>query len=355
MADAGPRRISRRSALAALGAAGCSARGQILLRGAGATIPSAQYEVWFAAFSAAVPRVTVDYAPLGSGAGLRQLRAEEVDFGASDVGIPPEARATFAGPMLVLPIAMSAVCIAFNLPELEGQLRLRREVVARMFLGDIRSWDDAAIAEDNPGVVLPRRPVTPVGRADGGGSTAIFSRGLAAASAAWRSAVGVGLAVTEPHAVNARGSDGVAALLSRLPGAVGYVEVARAVQASLRVALVDDEAGAFLGPTQEAVLLAGEDLSRAGDLFALPRAGFPFASPTFLVVPEEVPDVARGAALARLLHWLLDEGQASLRGHTTTPGAPANTLAPLPDVVLDQARADVRRMRSGRTNLLSID
>ena len=348
MAEEEGRRVSRRDALALLFAAGCSGGERIPLRGAGATIPSAQYGVWFAAFTAAVPRVSVHYAPLGSGAGLRQLRAGQIDFAASDVGIPPEAREGFDVPMLVVPIAMTAICIAFHLPEVREPLRLRREVVARMFLGQIRSWDDPAIARDNPEVALPRRSVTPVGRADGGGSTAIFSRGLAAASRAWADSVGVGLSVTEPRAVNARGSNGVADLLARLPGAVGYVEVARAVHASLQVALVDDEQGTFSLPTQRAVRRAGEDLVGAGDLLALPRVGFPFASPTFLVV-------ARGWAVARLLYGLLDAGQATLRGAPQDPGALANTLAPLPDSALEQARASLRRLRSGQTDLLSID
>lgn len=350
------RRVGRRQALAAFAAAACSSRTDIHLRGAGATIPSAQYRRWFAAFSAAVPRVTIEYAAVGSGAGLQLLRHERVDFGASDVDIQAVDRVAFERSMLAVPVAMSALCLACNLPELgTAVLRLRRETVARMYLGEVDRWDDPAIAADNPGAALPARSITPVGRADGGGSTAIFSRGLAASTPRWSERAGVGLSVTHPRSVNARGSDGVIDVLTRLPGAIGYVEVARAVSASLRIAMIDDAHGRFVAPTTEAVREAALGLEAAGDLSAFPATGYPLASPTFVVLPRELEDVGRGAALARLLYWILLDGQTSLAERAGGPGEMSTSLAPLPPEAAASARDAVRGLRSGATPLLAID
>jgi phosphate transport system substrate-binding protein len=347
--------IHRRLFLGGLLGAACSGRDPIRLRGAGATMPSRQYRSWFAAYTAAVPRVSVDYAAVGSGAGVRQLRSGAIDFGASDVGVPLDERAGFPGEILVVPVAMSALSVAYNLRGVGPALRLRRETIARIYLGEIRSWDDREIAADNPGAGLPHAPITPIGRADGGGSTAIFTRALAARSAVWRDRVGAGLAVTHPHSVNARGTDGIADLLLRIPGSIGYVEVARASHASLPVASLDDAQGRFLLPTAEAVGAAADDLAAGDDWSASPSAGYPLASATFLIVPESIEDVAKGSAMARMLHWVLTQGQLSLANVPADGAALVGTLAPLPPSALARARALVRRLHSGSVALLSID
>ncbi len=347
--------MGRRLFLSGLGAAACSDPHHIRLRGAGATMPSRQYMSWFAAFAAAVPRVSVDYAAVGSGAGIRQLRSGAIDFGASDVGVPLAERAGFRGDILVVPVAMSALSVAYNLGGAVPGLRLRRETVARIYLGEILTWDDAGIAGDNPGVRLPRDPITPIGRADGGGSTAIFTRALSARSEAWRQNAGAGLAVTHPRSVNARGTDGVADLLLRIPGSMGYVEVARAAGGPLAVASLDDDEGRFLLPTIETVGAAADDLAAGDDWSAAPAVGYPLASATFLIVPEAFADVAKGSAMARMLHWVLTQGQLSLAGEPARGTALLGSLAPLPPSALSRSRALIRRLHSGNVALLSID
>lgn len=353
-------RRTRRDVLAAVLAAssaalaGCEGREIIRLRGAGATLPSNQFAAWFAAFARDVPRARVDYAPIGSGAGIRQLAARRIDFGASDVDLDEEERASIGDDVLVVPVAASALAIVFHLPEhAGGPLRLSRETIARIYLGEITRWDDPAIVRDNPGAALPPRPITPVGRADGGGSTAVLTKALASKLPRWREAVGVGRAAAHPRSINARGSDGVAGAVRDLPGAIGYVEVARALAVSLPVASLDADSGSFVAPTVRAVREATPALfGCGGDASA---GGYPLASPTYLVVPADLADVARGAALARLLYWVLGDGQRSLASAAPGDEALASALLPLSSCAAEAARTTILRLRSGDVPLLSID
>jgi len=338
--------VSRRAALFALGAlaTGCARPGEILLRGAGATLPTHLYESWVAAYGSLRPRLRIDYLSIGSGGGLRQLADHTVDFGASDVEPDDVERAAIADEVLVLPVATSALAVAVCLPEGAGAptLVLDFASLARIFTGEISRWDDPAIARLNPRRQLPKRDLVPIARSDGGGSTAIFTRRLAARSPELARSVGVGRSVTFPTAVGARGSDGVAATVAATPGSIGYVEVTHAVRAGLEIVALAEGDGEATLPTVEAVgraITSGE--------------GYPLASHTYLVALTRPRDAITGAALAHFVRWVLGPGQALL-----APGEPtaiASGFLPLPAASAARGRAAVAAMTFDGRPLLVID
>ena len=317
----------------------------IELFGSGATLPAQQYAAWLAAYAVEAPQVRIAYLPIGSGGGIRQLAHGTVDFGASDVEIDPSERTLLAREVISLPTAIIAVGVCYNLGGVEG-LRLSRRVCAAIYVGEITSWRDAAILAENPGINLPNLPIAPVFRADGGGSTALFTSRLASESSALRERVGVGRGARFSVGIGARGSDGVVDLVANIPGAVGYVEVVHALRAGLPVAALDDGHGGFVAPTRAAVLVAcqaREPIER----------GYPLSSPTYLVVPKKWSDPAKGAAMARFSYWVVTAGQASLDGGAAEELAAS--LLPLPAPLAAFARAELGQLTSGATRLLAID
>ncbi len=321
------------------------ANGKIKLYGSGATLPAHQYAAWWSAYAVEVPQVEIAYLPIGSGGGIRQLAEKTVDFGATDVELDEAEQKLLGREVVSIPTAIIAVAVCYNLGGVEG-LRLSRGLCAAIYLGEVTRWDDPTIQKENPSLTLPRLAIAPVFRADGGGSTALFTSRVAAVSPALRDRVGVGRGARFSVGVGARGSDGVVELVSSIPGALGYVEVVHALRAGLPVAALDDGRGAHVGPTRSAVL-EGSDADDAS------RRGYPLASPTYLVTGREWESQAKGAAMAQFSYWALTKGQRSL--DLGAPDDLAETLLPLPPTISARARAEVARLTSGSTRLLAID
>lgn len=328
-------KIGRRSLLmgscAAVGCAGST----IALRGAGATLPAHQYARWLSRYADRVDHVRIDYLPIGSGGGIRQLAEGTVDFGATDVELDAEEARLFSAPLLLVPTARVAVVVAHRVA-VDG-LALSPTVLTRIFLGEIVRWDDAAIAAENPGLELPDLGIVPVFRSDGGGTNALFSRYLASMDEAARARIGSGRAARFQVGVGARGSDGVVALVARTPGAIGYVELVHAQDARLHVAALRASDGSgFVAPE--------------GAALADARSVYPLVSPTYLVFPRDFPDLAKGAAMARFSYWILTQGQETLAG-----GEGSDRLLPLREADAREARASLGRMTSGGVRLLAVD
>jgi len=212
--------------VAAVIAAAACAPAQAELTGAGGSFPAPVYARWAAAYARATG-VRVNYQPIGSGGGLRQVADRTVDFGATDVprpaaGGPSEARVAY------VPMLLGAVAVTYHVPGLAAPLRLSPDVLADLFLGRVARWDDPRLAGLNPGVRLPPLDVVVAHRAEGSGTTYILSDYLSAVSPAWRAAAGRGTAVRWAAGVGLRGNDGVAGFVRQTPGAVGYVEAAYA-------------------------------------------------------------------------------------------------------------------------------
>ncbi len=320
-----------------------SADASRVLDGAGATLPLPLYAKWSTEFAAYDPTVRVNYQPLGSGAGIRQMSDGVTDFGATDEPMTDEQIARLHGDVVHIPMTVGAVVLTYNVPGLV-ELRLTPDVVADVFRGVIARWDDARIGDANPGVTLPAQPITVVHRADGSGTSAAFATYLAKNSAAWRSDVGTGVSPRFPVGVGARGNDGVTAFVKSTPLAIGYVELAYARQAGLPTALVKNRAGVFVQPNITSLehAMAGlddripEDL-RVSLVDTSDDGAYPIAALSYLIVPRDAKDRAKGEALARFVWWGLHQGQTY---------AAALDYAPLPPSIVTRAERTVRGLRA---------
>lgn len=343
-------RAARRAAgaLVALGAAAACAHSAPELTGAGGSFPAPVYARWAAAY-ARQTGIRVNYQPIGSGGGLRQVAERTVDFGATDVPGPlgtaaPGALAARAR-VAYVPMLLGAVAVTYHLPGLAAPLRLSPEVLADLFLGRVTRWDDPRLAALNPGARLPALDVIVVHRAEGSGTTYILTDYLSAVSPAWRAGPGRGTAVRWPTGLGVRGNDGVAGLVGQTPGAVGYVEAAFAGRAGLPAAAVRNAAGAFVPPTPagaaaaadarvagaavpNAVSNASADL-RVSLVDAPGRDSYPIASFTWLLLDAGARVPGRTRAVATFARWALHNGGDDAR---------ALGYAPLPEPIA--ARAD---------------
>lgn len=285
----------------------------VQLNGAGATFPAPLYERYFSEFTRQNPGIRVNYQAIGSGGGIRQVIANTVDFGGSDAAMTDAQIAQVDRGVILVPTAGGAVSIVYNLPGV-NDLKLSRSVYPDIFAGRITRWNDPRIAADNPGVTLPDLPIRTVVRADGSGTTFIFTNNLSAVSPYFRGRVGVGTAprwTTNP--VTGRGNPGVAAQVGRTRGAIGYVEYAYAKQNNLQVASVQNKANQFVAPSLEATeqaLQAVEFPENFRVFVGDPDAGYPIAGLTWLIVYRQYDSEAKANAVKQLVEWVLTDGQA---------------------------------------------
>lgn len=325
-------------------AGGSTALAQLQLNGAGATFPYALYSKWFEIYRQKTG-IQFNYQSIGSGGGIKQITDGTVDFGASDGPMTDEqlalARAKRGTNVLHIPTTLGAVAIAFNL-QIDKPLRLTPAVLADIFLGVIKRWDDRRIAEINPGLRLPNKPIIVVHRSDGSGTTAIFTDYLCKINTYWKNKYGQGTSVSWPKGtLGAKGNEGVAGQLKQTIGSIGYVELAYAVQNKLPYAAVQNSGGEFVMPTLENVTAAAESMLQnisddlRGSITNSPR-GYPIAGLTWLLVLEQQTNRQKGKALVEFLRWALTEGQSYCA---------ALHYAPLPKSVVERALRRVNQIR----------
>jgi phosphate transport system substrate-binding protein len=315
------------------------------LTGAGATFPYPLYSKWMSDY-AAQTGVKINYQSIGSGGGIRQLSESTVDFGASDSPMTDEEmRQAKGGQILHIPMVMGAVVVAYNVPGVSAPLKLSGDVVADIFLGRIRKWNDPRVTILNPGARLPDDDVLVVRRSDGSGTTYIFSDYLSAVSRAWKDGPGRGKELRWPTGIGAKGNEGIAGQIKQTPGSIGYVELAYAKQNGLSVAALQNSSGVFVQPTVESVTAAAagilDTLAESSDyritIVNPPGANaYPIASFTWMLLYQTQPDARKGRQLVEYLTWALRQGDAA---------ATALDYAPLP-AELD-ARL-IRRLQSVR-------
>ncbi|MGC2160784.1 MAG: phosphate ABC transporter substrate-binding protein PstS [Silvibacterium sp.] len=304
----------------------------IALEGAGSTFVYPVMTRWVQGFSQAHPNVQINYQSIGSGGGIQQVRAGTVDFGATDDPLK-DAQLAAMKPVVQFPESAGPVCITYNLPELKQPLQLSADTLTGIFLGQITNWQDKAIAADNPGVTLPKEPVVVVHRAEGSGTTAAFTTYLSAVSNVWKTKVGAGKSVSWPVGLGGKGNEGVTGQIKQSPGAIGYVELAYALENSLPVASMRNLAGNYVAPSTASTTAAIN--AYTAELTKDPRTpivnppanapdAYPISTLTFLIVPKDGPDKDKRQALKDFLQYVVTDGQAA-----------ANDLhyAPLPDGV----------------------
>jgi phosphate transport system substrate-binding protein len=312
-------------------AAAPASGGQI--NGAGATFPNPIYSKWFFEYNKAHPDVRINYQSLGSGAGIRQLTARTVFFGASDQPMKDEQLAAAPGTILHFPTVLGAVVPIYNLPGVSQPLKFTGPVLADIVLGKVTKWNDPALAKHNPGVALPGTDITFVHRSEGSGTTFIFADYLGKVSPEFRSKVGVDASLNWPVGVGGKGNEGVSGLVRQTPGSLGYVELVYAVQNRISVGSVQNSTGAFITPSVDSVTAAaaGAAASMPADfrvsITNAPGAdAYPISSFTWLLLYEDPQDKAQGRQMQEFMRWALTEGQKM---------APGLGYARLPQTVVD--------------------
>ena len=314
------------------------------LTGAGATFPYPIYSKWFDLYNKSTG-VQINYQSIGSGAGIQQVKAGTVDFGASDAPLSNKQIQDMPRRVLHFPTVGGAVALAYNLPGLSAPLKLTPELLAGIYMGKITTWNDRRIAASNPGVALPAAPILAVHRSDGSGTTYIFVSYLSAVSAEWKELVGVATSVSWPSGIGGKGNEGVTGLVRQTPGAIGYVELAYAVQNKLPVARLQNRAGRFVEPSLAATTAAA--MGAAARLAADVRTpivdspapdAYPICGLTFLLVTQDRKDAAKAKAIADFLTWAMGEGQGVAEGLG---------YARLPESVVKVNQANLRKLTAG--------
>jgi phosphate transport system substrate-binding protein len=308
------------------------------ITGAGATFPEPLYQDWIARYREDHPDVTFTYEGVGSGTGIQRFIAEEVDFGASDAAMKDEEIARVQRGVKLVPVTAGMVVLAYNLPGVEGELRLPRDVYPDIFLGKIYRWDDPRIAAANPGLDLPSKLIQVVVRRDSSGTTYAFSNHLSAISTAWREqGPGAGKQIDWPGgAMTGRGNEGVAQKVKISQGSIGYMEYGFAKRLGLPMAVLENKAGAYIEPDadsgREALDSASTDLPENLRLF-LPNpegpGSYPIVSLSWILLYDRYPVPEKAAALKEALYWGLGEGQsiAEQLGYIPLPESIASRAA----------------------------
>lgn len=274
----------------------CSRSNDRSLDGAGATLPYPLYSKWAAEYAKVEPNVRVNYQPLGSGAGIRQITDGVVDFGATD-----DPLGNGSGALVQIPTTIGAVVLAYNEPSIT-KLEIEPSMAADIFLGKAARWSDVS-----PG--FRGEPISVIHRADGSGTSAALTKFLSAHHAGFRERVGAGKIPSFPVGVGTKGNEGVAASIKSTPGSFGYVELAHAKSAGISIALVKNRRGKFVAPSLDALDRAARATGDLSIVDADDDAAYPIAALSLIVVPREIKDAARGGPLLRFLWWAIHDGQ----------------------------------------------
>ena len=301
------------TALLAVGAAGAKSN-DTTIAGAGSTFVAPLVSAWTPALGTAFG-YTVQYSPVGSGAGIAAITNHQVDFGASDAPLSPDQR-TACGDCVQIPWALSAMAIAYNVPGAPVHVNLNGGTISRIFLGQITNWNDAAIKALNPGASLPDLKITPAFRSDGSGSSYALTDYLSSVNGEWKAKIGVSTQPAFPAGQGAKGSSGVAGLISRTSGAIGYVDVAYAIKNHIRFAAVRNRAGKFLYPSLrriQAAAAAFPKVPASNEMHIVdpPKSAtfaYPISTYTYVIVHKQS---THAAELRKLIFWTLTQGQGS--------------------------------------------
>ncbi len=312
------------------------------LNGAGATFPNPIYSKWFSEYHAQHPNVEINYQPIGSGGGIRQVTSGTVDFGASDGPMTDEQMSASKIKVQHIPTVLGAVVPIYNLSGVSQELKFAPDVLADIYLGKITNWDDARIAKDNPGVKLPNQEIIVIHRSDGSGTTYIFTDYLSKVSSAWKSSVGTSTAVPWPKGLGGKGNEAVAGLVRQMPGAIGYVELIYSLENKIPYGMIRNASGAWVKGSIEGVTAAAASMKampadyRVSITNAPGKDSYPISSFTWLLVPTQPQDATKARVLKEFLEWMLDHGESE---------AGSLFYAPLPPSVATRVKATIAQMK----------
>ncbi|MGZ8845036.1 MAG: phosphate ABC transporter substrate-binding protein PstS [Pyrinomonadaceae bacterium] len=327
--------------------AGCGggSSSEVRLQGAGATFPMPLYQKWISEYGKLHPNMKIDYQSIGSGGGVKQIQARTVDFGASDSPMKNEDLKAAPGPILHVPTVLGAVVITYNLTGVTQPLRFAPDVVADIFLGKIKKWNDPRIKADNSAATIPDLDITVVHRSDGSGTSAVFTDYLSKVSTEWKDKVGSGTSPNWPVGIGGKGNEGVTGQVKQTPNTIGYVELAYAVQNKLPVALIKNKSGNFIEPSVDAVTAAAagalantpEDL-RVSITDAPGPTAYSISSYTYILVYQEQQDAIKGKAIVDFLWWGIHDGEQFAKDLQ---------YAPLPDEIIKRTEQKINSITAG--------
>lgn len=301
----------------------------VTLSGAGASFPAPLYQTWFSEIQEVYPGLRINYQSVGSGAGIEQYLSGTVDFGATDAPLTDEERQTFidqygAEPIQV-PMTGGLVTFAYNLPEVEGELRLTQDAYCGIVTGEVTQWDAEPIASANPDLQLPSESINFVHRSDGSGTTFLFTNHINEVCENWTA--GAAKTVDWPVGVGARGNEGIAAQVQQTEGSVGYVEYTYAAENDIPVATLENDAGNFIEPSPDAAARAFEGVDVPEDFALLVpnppgEEAYPIAGLTWMLLYPEYDNPETAQALEAMITWAQNEGTqyATELGYIPLPG-----------------------------------
>jgi phosphate transport system substrate-binding protein len=292
-----------------------------VLRGAGATFPSLLYNRWFSTYEKDHAQISIRYDSVGSGEGVRRFKGRNVegkdlvDFGASDAAMEDGDMAEVSNGVILLPVTAGSVVLAYNLPMVEGELRLSRRAYTGIFLGEVRGWDDPLIAEANPGITLPQLTITVAVRQDPSGTTYALTKHLDAVSDQWRRQFGPRTLVDWPgNAMRAKGNEGLAGRIQQSIGSIGYVGYEFAARLGLKMATLENRERNFVKPSQQSSVasLSAVQLPHNLRVF-LPdppgRDSYPIVTYSWVLLYRNYPTAEKAREIRNLFRWCLVEGQ----------------------------------------------
>jgi phosphate transport system substrate-binding protein len=315
---------------------------QTTLNGAGATFPYPMYSKWFSEYHKLHPDIQINYQSIGSGGGIRQVINGTVDFGASDGPMTDEMLKEAKTKILHMPTVLGADVPAYNIPGVNAELKFTPDALAGIFLGKITKWNDKALTSVNPGVNLPDRDIIVVHRSDGSGTTYIWTDYLSKISPEWQSQVGKGTSVKWPIGLGGKGNEGVAGSIRQLQGSIGYVELIYAVQNNIPYGSVKNAAGNFVKASLESVTAAAASSPKMPADFRVSitnapgKDAYPISSFTWLLIPAQSKDPAKGKILADFLNWMVTDGQKMTA---------ALSYAPLPEGVVEKEKEAIKQVK----------
>ena len=297
-----------------------AAVGAVRLQGAGATFPNPLYQRWVTAFQKQRPDVRIDYQSIGSGGGIKAIVAKTVDFAGSDAPMTKKEQQSAGGEIVHIPTVAGSVVPAYNLPGFQGELKLTGDVLAKIFTGQVRTWNDPQIAQLNEGAQLPNQQITPAWRTDGSGTTFVWTSYLATQSEDFKGSIGAAKQVEWPEGQGGKGNEGVAAIVQSTPGALGYIELNYATQNKIPFASVKNQAGKFIKASPETVSAASANAveqmkgsNLAVDIWnAKGENAYPISAFTYVIVFKDLSAVgskAEAQALVDFLYWATHDGQ----------------------------------------------
>lgn len=312
------------------------------ITGGGSTFVNYAMGKWTNSY-AAETGTKVNYQAIGSGGGIQQFIKKTVDFGATDAPMKDEQIQEAGGEVLHIPVVMGAVAVTYNLPEVKEPLTLSGDVLAQIFLGQIKKWNDSKIQQLNPGIQLPDKEIVVARRADGSGTTYIFAEFLAKTSPEWKEKVGVGTSLKWPTGVAGKGNEGVAAQVKQIPYSIGYVELLYALGTQLPVAKIINAEGNAVPPTVESVTAAAADLKEVPEDLRMSitnppgKEAYPISGLTWVLARPKAENPAKNQAVKQFLEYVLSE--------KAQQAAVEKNYSKLPPLLLEKAKEKVAQIQ----------